>query len=417
MTYNVQPAIDAVPLGTSADVRAIPASPVSGTGQASQSDLFPAETSQPVASGGLPPSRLDFNALFKLLGASTYFIQHGGVFGYDATLNYDKGALVRYDDTLYMAVAANGTGETVGAVTPGTDADVWLELGGSEGPWATDRDFRLTDYDAAHSTATYQLNQGDTAFVVTLPTALDVQTLASGTGTPSGVSYEIKRAGNAYHISVTGVASAISADNPSAVLDGLTGLTATRHVTSNIGTQQYAQLRTGATVPAGSGITAGAQVLVETVYERGGGESGTGIYSTETRIASDGIHCTSMGDVPTAWDDSSVSITPNGLNVSCPIVNHAFPAMTPAGIYLQGFNTVGSTILACRSIETSAAVNHYGNLVSGSELRWAALDTDGGQLAMGNDGDLQLTGTWVKLSGQSIKYYGTWGMGLYRRIL
>ena len=415
MTYNVQPAIDAVPLGTSADVRVIPASPVSGTGQASQSDLFPAETSQPVASGGLPPSRLDFNALFKLLGASTYFLQHGGVFGYDATLNYDKGALVSYDECLYMAVAANGTSETVGAVTPGTDADVWLELGGSEGPWATDRDFRLTDYDAAHSTATYQLNQGDTAFVVTLPTALDVQTLASGTAA-SGISYEVKQAGNAYYISVTGVASAISADNPSAVMDGVTGVTATRHVTSNVSTQQTAILRTGATVPSGSGITAGAQVQVKTEYESGGG-SGTSAYGTVTRIASDGVHCSSTGTVPGAWADSSVSITPHNLSVTCPIVNHAFPAMTPAGIKLQGFNTVGSTILACRSVETSAAVNHYGNLVAGAELRWAAWDRKGGQIAEGSEGDLQLTGTWVKVSGQSDANSGTWGMGLYRRIL
>lgn len=415
MTYNVQPAIDAVPLGTSADVREIPASPVSGTGQASQSDLFPAETSQPVASGGLPPSRLDFNALFKLLGASTYFIQHGGVFGYDATLNYDKGAFVSYDGCLYMAVAANGTSETVGAVTPGTDADVWLELGGSEGPWATDRDFRLTDYDAVHSTATYQLNQGDTVFTVTLPTALDVQTLASGTAA-SGISYEVKQAGNAYYISVTGTASAISADNPSAVMDGVTGVTATRHVTSNVGTQQTAILRTGATVPSGSGITAGAQVQVKTEYESGGG-SGTSAYGTVTRIASDGVHCSSTGTVPGAWADSSISITPNGQSVTCPIVNHAFPAMTPAGITLQGFNTVGSTILACRSVKTSAAVNHYGNLVSGAELRWAAWDRDGGQIEEDSDGDLQLTGTWVKVSGQSDSNSGQWGMGLYRRIL
>lgn len=415
MTYNVQPAIDAVPLGTSADVREIPASPVSGTGQASQSDLFPAETSQPVASGGLPPSRLDFNALFKLLGASTYFLQHGGVFGYDATLNYDKGAFVSYDECLYMAVAANGTSETVGAVTPGTDADVWLELGGSEGPWATDRDFRLTDYDAVHSTATYQLNQGDTAFVVTLPTALDVQTLASGTAA-SGISYEVKQAGNAYYISVTGAASAISADNPSAVMDGVTGVTATRHVTSNVGTQQTAILRTGATVPSGSGITSGAQVQVKTDYETGGG-SGTSAYGTVTRIASDGVHCSSTGTVPGAWADSSISITPNGQSVTCPIVNHAFPAMTPAGITLQGFNTVGSTILACRSVKTSAAVNHYGNLVSGAELRWAAWDRDGGQIEEDSDGDLQLTGTWVKVSGQSDSNSGQWGMGLYRRIL
>lgn len=415
MTYNVQPAIDAVPLGTSADVRAIPASPVSGTGQASQSDLFPAETSRPVASGGLPPSRLDFNALFKLLGASTYFIQHGGVFGYDATLNYDKGAFVSYDGMLYMAVAANGTGETVGAVTPGTDADVWLELGGSEGPWATDRDFRLTDYDAAHSTATYQLNQGDTAFVVTLPTALDVQTLASGTAA-SGISYEVKQAGNAYYISVTGADTAIAADYPSTVMDGKTGVTATRHVTSNIGTQQTAILRTGATVPSGSGITAGAQVQVKTEYESGGG-SGTSAYGTVTRIASDGVHCSSTGTVPGAWADSSISITPNGQSVTCPIVNHAFPAMTPAGITLQGFNTVGSTIMACRSVKTSAAVNHYGNLVSGAELRWAAWDREGGQINGGSEGDLQLTGTWVKVSGQSDANSGEWGMGLYRRIL
>lgn len=413
MTYNVQPAIDAVPLGTSADVRAIPASPVSGTGQASQSDLFPAETSQPVASGGLPPSRLDFNALFKLLGASTYFLQHGGVFGYDATLNYDKGALVSYDECLYMAVAANGTSEAVGAVTPGTDADVWLELGGSEGPWATDRDFKLTDYDAAHSTATYQLNQGNTTFTVVLPASLDVQTLASGTAA-SGISYEVKQAGNAYYISVTGTASAIAADNPSTVMDGVTGVTVARHVTSNVGTQQTAILRTGATVPSGSGITAGAQVQVKTDYEAG---SGTPAYATVSRLASDGLHFTATGTVPGAWEDSSINITPHDLSVTCPIVNHAFPAMTPAGITLQGFNTVGSTILACRSIETSAAVNHYGNLVSGSELRWAAWDQKGGQLAVGNNGDLQLTGTWIKLSGQSDAYSGTWGMGLYRRVL
>ena len=415
MTYNVQPDIDTVPLGTSAEVRTLPTSPATGTGQASVSGLFPAETSQPVASGGLPPSRLDFNALFKLLGASTYFIQHGGVFGYDATLNYDKGALVRYDDMLYMAVAANGTGEAVGAVTPGTDADVWLELGGSEGPWATDRDFRLTDYDAAHSTATYQLNQGDTVFTVTLPASLDVEALASGTAA-SGIAYEVAQSGNAYHISVTGVASAISADNPSAVLDGVTGVTATRHVTSNVGTQQTAILRTGASVPSGSGITAGAQVQVKTEYETGGG-TGTSAYGTVTRIASDGVHCTSTGTVPGAWADSSISITPNGQNVTCPVVNHAFPAMTPAGIYLQGFNTVGSTILACRNIKTSAAVNHYGNLVAGSELRWAAWDREGGQIEEGADGNLQLTGTWVKLSGQSDANSGQWGMGLYRRIL
>lgn len=413
MTYNVQPAIDAVPLGTSADVREIPASPVSGTGQASQSDLFPAETSQPVASGGLPPSRLDFNALFKLLGASTYFLQHGGVFGYDATLNYDKGAFVSYDGMLYMAVAANGTSETVGAVTPGTDATVWLELGGSEGPWATDRDFRLTDYDAVHSTATYQLNQGDTVFTVTLPTALDVQTLASGTAA-SGISYEVKQAGNAYYISVTGTASAIAADNPSAVMDGVTGVTVTRHVTSNVGTQQTAILRTGATVPSGSGITAGAQVQVKTEYEAG---SGTSAYATVSRLASDGLHFTSTGTVPGAWADGSVSISPNGQSVTCPVVNHAFPAMTPAGITLQGFNTIGSTILACRNIKTSAAVNHYGNLVSGSELRWAAWDREGGQIEEGAEGDLQLTGTWVKLSGQSDANSGQWGMGLYRRVL
>ena len=413
MTYNVQPAIDAVPLGTSADVRTIPASPVSGTGQASQSGLFPAETSQPVASGGLPPSRLDFNALFKLLGSSTYFIQHGGVFGYDATLDYDKGALVRYDDTLYMAVAPNGTSEAVGAVTPGTDPDVWLELGGSDGPWSTDRDFKLTDYDSVHSTATYQLNQGDTTFIVVLPASLDVQTLASGTAS-TGIAYEIKQAGNAYYISVTGTASAIAGDNPSSVLDGVTGLTATRHVTSTVSTQQTVTVRTGASVPSGSGITGGAQVQVKTDYEAG---SGTPAYATVSRLASDGLHFTSTGTVPGAWADGSVSISPNGQSVTCPVVNHAFPALTPAGITLQGFNTVGSTILACRNIKTSAAVNHYGNLVSGSELRWAAWDRDGGQIEEGSDGDLQLTGTWVKVSGQSDSNSGMWGMGLYRRIL
>lgn len=413
MTYNVQPDIDAVPLGTSADVRTLPASPASGTGKASVSGLFPAETSQPVASGGLPPSRLDFNSLFKLLGATTYFTQHGGVFGYDATLDYDKGSLVRYSDVLYMATAASGPSETSGAVTPGTNTAYWLELGGSEGPWATDRDFKLTDYDAVHSTATYQLNQGSTVFTVTLPASLDVQTLASGT---SEVGYEIAQSGNAYHITLTGIASAIGADNPSAVLDGVTGLTASRHVTSNVNTQQTAILRTGASVPSGSGITAGAQVQIKTDYETGGG-SGFSTYATVSRLASDGLHFTATGTAPAGWADTSVSISPNSQSVTCPIVNHAYPSLTPAGIYLQGFNTVGSTILACRSVKTSAAVNHYGNLVAGSELRWAAWDREGGQIEEGNAGDLQLTGTWVKLSGQSDANSGQWGMGLYRRIL
>ena len=67
-------------------------------------------------------------------------------------------------------------------------------------------------------------------------------------------------------------------------MDGVTGVTVTRHVTSNVGTQQTAILRTGATVPSGSGITSGAQVQVKTEYESGGG-SGMSAYGTVTRIA------------------------------------------------------------------------------------------------------------------------------------
>lgn len=97
-------------LGASADVNVIPATTPAGTGLASMSSLFPAITQVPIDAGGIAPERADFNALFKMLGDQSYFLQQGGVYSYSASYPYRVGDLVMYNGNLYRCIQAHAAG-------------------------------------------------------------------------------------------------------------------------------------------------------------------------------------------------------------------------------------------------------------------------------------------------------------------
>ena len=83
-------------LGSSADAATLPETSDS---VASSRGLFPFLTQVPVEQGGAYPRRQDINALIKLLGASQYFQESGGVWSYDASraAAYAAGDVVWYD--------------------------------------------------------------------------------------------------------------------------------------------------------------------------------------------------------------------------------------------------------------------------------------------------------------------------------
>ena len=92
-----QPTKWSAPLGNGADVQELPDDDLR---YASFSKIFPQITQVPLSAGGVAPRRIDFNSLFKLLADNIYFYQNGGVFEYSDTANYEKGAIVRYNDKI-----------------------------------------------------------------------------------------------------------------------------------------------------------------------------------------------------------------------------------------------------------------------------------------------------------------------------
>lgn len=405
MTYNPQPTVTPVKLGGSASVNVLPEQPASGTGQASIAGLFPAETSLPVASGGVPPARLDFNALFAGLGATQFYLERGGVYAYNASFGYDAGALVSYSGLLYEAVAANGPEESVGVVTPGTDADVWLQLGGGEGPWSIDRPIRIADYTGSYYSLTYNLNEGSTLFEIKLPSAWSFQTLSgtvvSGSTT---LSYTIGTGTGSYRMilsnAVTGGAS------HQLTLESKWGMTVT-----------YTGAATNYTPTGYAALTAASSAPQLTMS--GNNISDGDVYSERLVATKYSIALSSEGTAPASWSDTTDTCeNSGGGTVTLTKVHHTDVSIaTSSGIGWRGFNTVGSTIMCCRKTKTEATENNYGELVAGSDLCWAGWDDDGGQLNNADSGSLGLTGTWVKVSGQATTNNGRWGMGLYRRIL
>lgn len=69
------------------------------TGRASFQRGFPQETSTPIASGGVPPKRQDFNAMGYIPMSHNFFAQNGGCYTFDTEVataigGYPKGAIL-----------------------------------------------------------------------------------------------------------------------------------------------------------------------------------------------------------------------------------------------------------------------------------------------------------------------------------
>ena len=95
-------------------------------GKASLSQGFPTETELPLAQGGVPPKRKDFNGILNVLSTYAMFQQAGGKFTYDARVDYTPPAIIFYGSDLWWCVQANGASSTV--VTPGTNTSYWIKL-------------------------------------------------------------------------------------------------------------------------------------------------------------------------------------------------------------------------------------------------------------------------------------------------
>lgn len=116
-----QPTKWSAPLGSGADVQDLPDDDLR---YASFSKIFPQITQVPLSAGGVAPRRIDFNSLFKLLADNIYYYQNGGVFEYSATADYEKGAIVRYNDKIYLCIQDNSTLNTHNP----EDMNYWLRV-------------------------------------------------------------------------------------------------------------------------------------------------------------------------------------------------------------------------------------------------------------------------------------------------
>ena len=126
MTAN--PTLLSMPLAQNGQKNVIPEiQATAGDGLFSQSTGFPFETSLPRGSGGVAPSREDFNGMANLLGGVAFYAQKGWQFQFDAAQDYYEGCIVRdtTDGKLYECINDVAAGGSV----PSADAANWKESG------------------------------------------------------------------------------------------------------------------------------------------------------------------------------------------------------------------------------------------------------------------------------------------------
>ena len=161
-------------------------------GRASLSQGFPTETSMPLAQGGVPPRREDFNGILYTLSSYAMFQQAGGKFTYDARVDYTPPAIIFYGSDLWWCVQANGASSLV--VTPGTNTSYWIKL----------KDY-LANPLAAYPVGSYYMSSNSTSPAV----------LFGGTWTQIQNRF-IFAAGSGYSVNSTG-----GSDTKSLILDNI----------------------------------------------------------------------------------------------------------------------------------------------------------------------------------------------------
>lgn len=144
-----QPTLMANPFAVSGAKNSIP-NTTTTLGKASLTNGFPTETSMPIADGGVPPQRADFNGMLYWLSTFAMYQQSGGKFSYDATVNYDMPAIIYHSSDLWWCKQTNGPATVV--KVPGTDTDYWIKL----------RDY-LSNPLAAYPVGAYYISSVDTS--------------------------------------------------------------------------------------------------------------------------------------------------------------------------------------------------------------------------------------------------------------
>ena len=124
MAIQNQPGFIPAPFANSGTKNVIPETmpTPSASAAASWTDGFPTVCSLPLASGGIPPARADFNGLFNSITQAQAFYQSGGVYEWDATIDYGPNRLILGSDgKLYWSMAQSGPNTGAGAVDPTAD--------------------------------------------------------------------------------------------------------------------------------------------------------------------------------------------------------------------------------------------------------------------------------------------------------
>ena len=111
MAIQNEPSRITTPFAASGTKNTIPdtQSSPSASQAASWTDGFPSQCSLPLSAGGIPPARADFNGIFNTMSQSIRFGQEGGVWTWDATVDYAANRVVLGSDgLLYWSVAQSG---------------------------------------------------------------------------------------------------------------------------------------------------------------------------------------------------------------------------------------------------------------------------------------------------------------------
>ena len=181
-----QPNIISVPFASNGAKNTIPQTTTT-LGKASLSNGFPTETSMPIADGGVPPQRADFNGMLYWLSTFAMYQQAGGKFTYNATIDYDSPAIIFYSGDLWWCKQTNGPSTVV--KTPGSDTNYWIKL----------RDY-LANPLAAYPVGAYYISSESTSpatlFGGTWEQVQDMFILAAGTRYTTGTTANPRTGGS-----------------------------------------------------------------------------------------------------------------------------------------------------------------------------------------------------------------------------
>ena len=96
-----------------------------GTGRLSQEKGWTDVNAQPIAEGGIPPQREDFNGALFLLSQLLFWMQQGGLFNYSTLFDYEVGNEVLLGGVKYRCIKANGPSSTTVSPTASNGAQYW----------------------------------------------------------------------------------------------------------------------------------------------------------------------------------------------------------------------------------------------------------------------------------------------------